>query len=169
MQALVVDQGSNNLVDQLLKGEPSLMEVTYEAIQAWLSAIQETSNDMVLPKICSAISVEEFQTAFKAVNERTSSSPSNLHYSIWKVVSQEDNLAESLGIMMSTPFMYGFVNTRWSTVVDVVLKKKNGNRKIHHLRIPGILEVDFNTALKILFAEKLMPHAKATGLHDEQW
>ena len=145
-----------------------MTEVTDKAIQARLSTIQETSNDMVLPGICGAISVEEFQTAFKAVNERTSSSPSNLHYSIWKVVSQEDDLAESLGIMMSTPFMYGFVNTRWSTVVDVMLEKKNGNRKIHHLRITGILEADFNTALKILFAEKLMPHAEIAGLHDGQ-
>ena len=131
IQALVTDQGSNDLVDQLLKGELFMMEVTDEAIQAWLSALQQTSNDMVLPRIYGTISVEEFQTAFKAVNERTSSSPSNLHYSIWKVVSQEDDLAESLGIMMSTPFMYGFVNTRWSTVVDVMLEKKKDNRRIY--------------------------------------
>ena len=131
IQALVTDQGSNDLVDQLLKGELFMTEVTDEAIQAWLSALQQTSNDMVLPRIYGTISVEEFQTAFKAVNERTSSSPSNLHYSIWKVVSQEDDLAESLGIMMSTPFMYGFVNTRWSTVVDVMLEKKKDNRRIY--------------------------------------
>ena len=65
--------------------------------------------------------------------------------------------------------MYGFVNTRWSTLVDVMLEKKKGNRKIHQLRIIGILEVDFNTALKILSAKELMSHAETTGFHDKQW
>ena len=51
-----------------------------------------------------------------------------------------------------------------------MLEKKRGIRKIHLLCIIGILEADFNTALKILFARKLMHIAEqARDLHDEQW
>jgi len=41
--------------------------------------------------------------------------------------------------MMSLPFMYGFINTRWTRSIDVMLEKKRGNRKIHMLRIIGLL------------------------------
>ena len=40
MQQLIENHGSNDLVDSLLKGEMSLDEITDEAIQAWLSAVQ---------------------------------------------------------------------------------------------------------------------------------
>ena len=102
----------------------TLDDITDEAIQAWLSVVQQTSTNMTLPRIEGAILVEEFQQAFKIVKERTSSSPSSLHYSIWKIVAREDDLAQWLSIMMSLPFMYGFVNKRWATIIDVMIEKK---------------------------------------------
>jgi hypothetical protein len=70
--------------------------------------------------------------------------------------------------MMSIPFMYGFVNTRWLREVDVMLEKKKDVRMIHMLRIIGLLEADFNTALKF-FAKKMMANAEQLGLSDDQW
>ncbi|KAL7502111.1 hypothetical protein ACHAXN_000330 [Cyclotella atomus] len=70
--------------------------------------------------------------------------------------------------MMSLPFMYGFANPRWSNEVDVMLEKKAGIRKIHLLRIIGLLEADFYTALKYFFAKKMMTNAEIIGLSDEQ-
>ena len=72
----------------------TLVEFTNDAIQAWLSAVQQISTNGKLPKIEEAISVAEFQQAFKVVKENTSSSPSGLHYFIWKVVICDDDLAE---------------------------------------------------------------------------
>ncbi|KAL7524344.1 hypothetical protein ACHAXR_000536 [Thalassiosira sp. AJA248-18] len=54
--------------------------------------------------------------------------------------------------MISLPFIYGFANTRWLQETDVMLEKKKGVRKIHILRIIGLLEADFNTALKFFFS-----------------
>ena len=70
---------------------------------------------------------------------------------------------------MSLPIMYGFVNDRWLTVVDVMLEKKKNSGKIYQLQITRILEADFNTALEILLAHKLMTNAKTIGIHEEQW
>ena len=88
--------------------------VTDELVQAYFRAIQETataSKDM--PMARGSISKQEYQDAFKAVRERTSSSPdSGLHYTLWKALAKEDDLADWLSVMMSLPFMYGFVNER---------------------------------------------------------
>ncbi|KAL7504569.1 hypothetical protein ACHAXN_002530 [Cyclotella atomus] len=50
-----------------------------------------------------------------------------------------------------------------------MLKKKQGICRIHMLRIIGLLEADFNTALKILFWRNLIANAEREGLNDEQW
>jgi hypothetical protein len=50
-----------------------------------------------------------------------------------------------------------------------MLEKKKGVRRIHMLRIIALLEADFNTALKILFAKRLMDNAENVGLSEEQW
>ena len=49
-----------------------------------------------------------------------------------------------------------------------MLEKKKGVRKIHLLRIIGLLEADFNTALKFFFANQMMIIAEENGLSDEQ-
>ena len=37
------------------------------------------------------------------------------------------------------------------------------------LRIIGLVEADFNTALKIFFAKKMIQNAERTSLTEEQW
>ena len=49
--------------------------------------------------------------------------------------------------LCSLPFMYGFASDRWLHKTDVMLEKKKGARKIDLLRIIGLLEAVFNTAL----------------------
>jgi hypothetical protein len=71
--------------------------------------------------------------------------------------------------MMSLPFVYGFVNTRWTYSIDVMLEKVKGLRQIHRLRIIDLVEADFNTALKIFFAKKLIANTETTDLTEEQW
>eukprot|EP00970_Alexandrium_tamarense_P013903 scaffold3774_cov137-Alexandrium_tamarense.AAC.4 len=50
--------------------------------------------------------------------------------------------------MLSLPFTYGFVNERWTKEIDVMLAKEKGDTQIHKNRLIGLLEADFNTALK---------------------
>ena len=78
-------------------------------------------------------------------------------------------MAEVFAIMMIVPFQYGFVNNRWCRATDVILEKKPGVSKIHQLRIIGLVEPDFNTALKLILAKKMMQNAESSGISGEQW
>ncbi|KAL3787049.1 hypothetical protein ACHAWO_007438 [Cyclotella atomus] len=56
------------------------------------------------------MSTKEFQEAMRVTHEDTSSSASGLHYTtLWKAVAEDDKLSEIHSIMISLPFMYGFV------------------------------------------------------------
>ena len=169
LQRLMADHGTSDIVDDLYNGVIDMDACTDEAVQAWVKVMRKTTQEIDLPKITGEITQADFQSAFKAVKEKTSSSPSGLHYSIWKCIAKQDEFAEWLCIMMSLPFQFGFTNTRWTKSVDVMLEKSPGVRHIHRLRIIGLVEADFNTALKILFARKLMWNAEKSGLHNEQW
>jgi len=50
-----------------------------------------------------------------------------------------------------------------------MLEKKGGVRQIHQLRIIGLVEVDFNTALKTFFAKQMVANSGKTPLTEEQW
>ena len=69
----------------------------------------------------------------------------------------------TISIMMSLPFQYGFVNDRWCKAI------KPWVRKIHQLHIIGLLEADFNTALKLIFSWKMMRNAETSINNEEQW
>lgn len=94
VQRLLENNGTNDLVDELIAGTMDIDEVADEAIQAWLSAVQQTASELTLPRMTGEISPEDFQKAFKAVDEHTSSSPSGIHYSLWKVMARDDDLAK---------------------------------------------------------------------------
>ena len=168
VRAMRANHGTD-IMDEVLSGTMELSEATDEVIAAWIQAHKQTEEELKLPKIEGEITTGEFQKAFAVVSEHTSSSPSGLHYTLWKCVAKDDKVAKWMAIMMSLPFMYGFVNERWTKVIDVMLEKKQGIRKIHMLRIIALLEADFNTALKILFSQKLIKNAEMVGLNEEQW
>lgn len=112
---------------------------------------------------------EQYQTCFAVANEKVSSGGSGLNYTLWKAMAAQDDMAEFLCILISLPFIYGFALDRWLHEIDVMLEKKKGNFKIHMLRIIGLLEADFNTALKFFFSREMMGNTERDGMTDEQW
>ena len=137
-------------------------------MKTWVKWFKMTPAERALRPVPPEITPSEFAEAFKLTNEKTSSSPSGLHYTLWKSISEKEYLCSYMCIMMSLPFMYGFSNTRWETAIDVMLEKKLGVRSIHLMRIIGLLEADFNTALKI-YGRKLMANAEIAGISSSQW
>ena len=50
-----------------------------------------------------------------------------------------------------------------------MLEKLAGVKKIHLMRMIGLVEADFNCALKILYSERLMKNAEDAGISADQW
>ena len=82
-----------------------------EEMAAWIQAVKQTDKEKVTPKVVGMMTKEQFQYAFKIANEKTSSSPSDMHYTMWKAVAASDFCAEFLCIMIILPFVYGFAMT----------------------------------------------------------
>jgi hypothetical protein len=75
----------------------------------WFWAIQRPEEAQHNPPVTGVITKADFQDMFKNAKEKTSSG-GKVHYTLWKTLAEQDDFAEFLCIMMSLPFMYGFVN-----------------------------------------------------------
>lgn len=164
------EYGCSELSDKLLDGElTDELDSFPPTIRTWFQNLSRTEKEKTCPPIDGWITTQEFQEAFRRTKEKTSSSPSGIHYTFWKCMATDDHISSFLSTMMSLPFVYGFVCTRWTRSIDVMLEKSKGVRKIHRLRIIGLVEGDFNTALKLFFAKKLVQNSETTDLTEEQW
>ncbi|KAL7531040.1 hypothetical protein ACHAWF_003607, partial [Thalassiosira exigua] len=142
LQSLIGEFGTSPKVEDLLEGDFDVDAFnTTSRMKQWLKWLRLTPEEMKLKMVNPEVSTEAFAEAYKVADKMT--------YCRTK--------------MMSLPFMYGFAKD------DVMLEKKEGIRKIHLMRIFGLVEAYFNMALQILFSWRLMPNAKMAGITPDQW
>jgi hypothetical protein len=90
-------------------------------------AIFATISDLAskdIPPISPKISPDQFKSCYKAMDERTSSSPSGRHLGHYKTATFSDELSNLHSIMMSIPPLAGIAPTKWQQIVNVMLEKK---------------------------------------------
>jgi hypothetical protein len=161
--------GVNPKVDELLaSGEFTSKHPISPEMADWMRCVHRSNHEDSVP-VQGCMTKKQFQEAFCNANEKVSSGGSGLHYTLWKVMAAQDDMAEFLCIMISLPFMYGFACKRWLHGIDVMSEKKKGVRLIHMLRIIRLIEADLNTALKFYFASRMTANAERDGLTDKQW
>jgi hypothetical protein len=110
------------------------------AIFATISDLASRDITPISPKI----SPDQFKSCYKAMDERTSSSPSGRHLGHYKAATFSEELSNLYSIMMSIPLLAGISPTRWQQIVNVMLEKKTGDHRIYRLRIVALQESDFN-------------------------
>jgi hypothetical protein len=162
------EMGLGSAANALLQGT---FQTEYEvgpAVTAWINAVRQTDEEKSIPPVIGSLSTTEFQEMFKKKHEATSSDPHGMNYTIWKAMAKSEHLSSFLSILISLPFIYGFANTRWMNMIDVMLEKKPGVRNIHMLRIIGLVCPEFNTALSYFIGHKGQQNFENTSPSDEQ-
>ncbi len=153
--------------DNLLRGNMPPDDTTHllqpETIQL-LRTVATNNMQHAHPGLDINISVEAFQSCYKAVKENTSSSPSGHHVGHYKAAAMNDHLTAIHAMMRTIPFRAGFSPQKWRRVVDIMLEKQPGNSQIHRLRILALLESDFNQAVHIIIARQLSFHLEDNNM-----
>ena len=163
--------GFNPLSDSVLAGthQHILTEYTIPPeLTEFFTQLKRSGRERTLPSVLGLITPSQFKEMFKRAKERTSSDSRTPNYSIWKSLARSDYMAEFLSVLLSLPFMYGFVNRHWTHMTDFMLEKKPGVRQVHMLRIIGKLAAEFNTCLKFFIGRQARDNFEAADPCDEQ-
>ena len=162
------EMGINKYTDDLLRGHFTAEYEIPPPVTAWIKAVTQTDVERALPEVVGSLSMTEFQQMFKRKKEGVSSDPHGINYTVWKAMAKSDHLSSFLCSLVSLPFIYGFANTRWMNMIDVMLEKKPGVRNIHMLRIIGLVCPEFNTALSYFIGHLGQRNFEQTGPTEEQ-
>ena len=115
------------------------------------------------------IGLAEHKQGWRVAKENTSSSPSGLHFRLWKANATVDALAEIDRIMRAIPFRTGYSLRRWQVGVDVELCKKAGNYNVEKLRTIVLLEGDYNMNNKTMSRRVAAAGEQDGTLAEEQY
>ena len=157
LQSYVGYKGDQPGAESLIHGElppPHIMSALLPETQALLHYL--TTCPRYHPPYSSSISGDQFQSLYRSLDERTSSSPSGRHLGHYRTAAQSDILSSLHASMMSIPYLTGISPSRWRQTIDVMLEKKQGDRRIHRLRIVALQESDFNQANRLLIGRPLL-------------
>ncbi|KAL9183019.1 hypothetical protein ACHAXT_004806 [Thalassiosira profunda] len=123
--------------NRVLVGEPITDIEIPTTLAEWLRCMQQSDREKELPPCVGSIGTAEYQEMF-----------------LPKHTNQP-------------PLVYGFSNRDWEEMTDYMLEKKPGDRRIHRMRIIGLVCPEFNTALKH-FARQFTHNYEASEPSDFQ-
>ena len=148
---------ASSLADRILAGKrlPDGLTENLMSETIWMVEALGIPLDIFKPKIAVRMTPAEFCSLYKAVAERTSSSPSDRHVGTYKVAEKSPGLAQMYATLLSLPYVEGFSPERWQVVLDVMLPKEKNNWKISRLRIIQLYESDANQSMRFFFARQL--------------
>ena len=132
--------GSGELVDRLVKGEPlpdmaHLSETCIAYMKGMLANKIDTIDAMDMDLI-----LEKYRHLWKCKRENTATSPFGLHIGHYKSVLGEDkeDILEVHQRLRVIPCKYGFVLNRWAHTVQLMIQKDEGEPRTNRLRIVDI-------------------------------
>ena len=135
-------KGDGPEIDNILNGNfhPSypLDEHTLAYFRALESPIKERLADIPLPCITEKDNIDDLLKT----PEKTSSSPSGLHYGLWKANSKDPMLNAVDTYFRNAAFRHGKIFSRWKKAIDVEILKEQGNYNIERQRIIVLIEGD---------------------------
>ena len=114
MEAILGEHGTEGPTTDLLTGKIArITKNDSKCVTVWRKHIAMTEAERDLLPVFADVDPEIFATIFKEANERTSSSPEGLHYTMWKAVAEREDFCKYMCKMMYLPFKYGFSVLCW--------------------------------------------------------
>ena len=133
-------KGKGPAVDSILKGiyipPDNIDKATAAYLRTLESPVKENLGNIPLPEITQQDNIDDL----RKMHEKTSSSPSGLHYGLWKANSKDKELNEIDTIFRNLTYRCGKSLTRWKKALDVELLKEEGNFNIEKQRIVVLIE-----------------------------
>ncbi len=108
--------------------------------------------------------LEDFITHWKHAKEKTSSSPSGLHFGHYKSATYSLPLAHLHTQFTQLIFQTGLSISQFQAGLQVILEKKASNIHVDNLRAILLMEGDFYAAMKIFIGARLINNALSLNL-----
>ena len=108
------------------------------------------------------IPLDDHVQGWRRQNERTSSTPTGLHFGHYKAGAEHISIATCDAILRSLPYQFGFAPEAWKDIVNVEILKKAGVYDIEKMRTITLMHAEFNMNNKKL-GRDLMHFAHKNG------
>jgi hypothetical protein len=158
----VENQGSKDLVSGTVP-PAHIMNILLPETQNICTTLANFHQQITLEKQ-RGISPEAFVSLYIALDERTSSSPSERHLGHYKAANQAETLARIHSQLMSIPNITVHSPIRWYLIVDIMLEKRPGDHRIHRLKIIALQESDFNQVNHLALGRPVQHKLEDSGL-----
>lgn len=154
--SIIGNDGFTEEAESILRGESQhglVLPVTLNTVIRHLATVCPTLD---LSFDSTKVNNKRFQGAMQITPEKTSSSPSGIHYGIYKVAIKDEAILSTLAQIASVPFRHGFVLDRWTQVTQVMIQKRP-EPYYDKLRIIELFEGDYVAIIKAIMRQ-LMHH-----------
>ena len=114
------------------------------------------------------ITPEQWKQYWWAMNEKTSSSESGIHFGHYVVGSKSDIISHYHAARVSVTLAHAIHLERWSHGLSVMLKKTLGVTLVTKLRAILLMEGDFNATNKIVYGMRMLQNARNHEMMPEE-
>ncbi len=149
LASLVGDFGTGSAAQEILAGTFTCPPGLDEHTRLFIEALQFPSVEARHSTISLLLRPEDFIAHWRHAKEKTSSSPSGLHFGHYKAATYSLPLAHLHARFTQLIFQTGLSISRFQAGLQVILEKKAGNIHVDNLHAILLMEGDFNAAMKI--------------------
>jgi hypothetical protein len=155
--------------EAMLQGEwqPNSASTRTPELRAFIRRLAIPDQLRDTPPIDLEVSVDEYRSAIKKWNERTSTSPSGRHLGFYKVLLAIPSITADMCAMFNVVIRCGLVPHRWCKAISIMLEKDPGQPSLNRLRIIHLFEADYNLFLKVFWARRLVQRGEEYNLFGE--
>ena len=151
--------GLTEEAELILKGEYVLPPVIHPDIVEFFEHVKMDPRILADEPVETNTTSSSFTSFWKKCREKISSSISKLHNGHYIASTISPYLTAILAKLATIPWEFGISLQRWQRSLNVALEKMKGIRLLSKLRTIHLLEADFNTGTKLIFAQRIIQNA----------